>query len=815
MAKLVCVSCGETNEFDAEFCAYCHAFLAWDDANAPAGPAPARAGVAGAAGPPGTSAGGAAEALVETQVMPRFQVVPDPTPTSADGGAARAPEPGPAAPGEPDPAQRRFRASVEQDAVTVPPTGEPVSLRIRVLNTSSIVDGYLLSTLEPPPWLSLGSAPVQLLPDTDAVLDVRLAARTETLVPAQQLTVVLRVASMAAPDAHVDLPVGLTVPVVEAPVRLRAEPRLLRLRDRETAEFTVTADNAGSNRAVTLTFSAADPELAVRCRFEPAELEVPPGGTGTVRVVSTAPLPEPGTEASRILTVTAADGPRSVETAVTLQQSASATVVDPPVGLSVEPALVRVRDSTVAVVRLLADHRRGQEWAHLELQATDPERAVRVSWASPRLDIAPGGTAQVDLRLQAPLPEPGSEVSRTLTVTATDGERTSTTTATFVQAASASPMATLVLRTDPSVVRVQDVDTATSQLVVDNRRGRAGVRVVLSGTDPERAIRFAFASPTVDVAPGQAVVVGFRMDAWRPQPGQEASRPFTITASDGDATVETSGTLVQRSSRAAIEVLTLRLDPSVLRLSTRRRGQLSLVVDNRKGAQPVSVSLRGDDPENSLRFAFDPPVVEVAPGRFGRSVVNVRAPGAPGGQELTRPFMVLASDGQAEVSTEGSVIQSAAERRPLARLLFTLLGGLAMIVGGFLPFWSGGVVLNGDDATGAGLNAEVVGQFFANADIGSTGNAVLDTLVGAAARIVSVALVMIVLGVAAIFGLTGRSGRLTRVAAFFGAVFVVLVFIAFAVGGVNGGVDGGPGPGALVLLAGCIAAYVGGLLVKR
>jgi hypothetical protein len=74
---------------------------------------------------------------------------------------------------------------------------------------------------------------------------------------------------------------------------------------------------------------------------------------------------------------------------------------------------------------------------------------------------------------------------------------------------------------------------------------------------------------------------------------------------------------------------------------------------------------------------------------------------------------------------------------------------------------------------------------------------------------------MIVLGVAAIFGLTGRSGRLTRLAAFLGAGFVVLVFIAFAVGGVSGGVNGGPGQGAIVLLVGCIVAYVGGLLVRR
>jgi hypothetical protein len=811
MAKLVCANCGETNEFDAEFCAYCHAFLAWDDAAPPDGNGRSPAGRSGnnRAATSGAS-GGSTEALTETQVIPRFQVVPDPTPNGDTAGTATT------ADAAPDPSEGKFQAKAEQDDASVPPTGEPVTLRIRVLNTSTIVDGYRVEALEPPAWLTVKSNQVQLLPGTDAVLDVQLRAKAETLVPAQQLRVALRVASMAQAPAHVDLPVGLTVPVVEAPVQLRAEPRLLRLRDRDTAEFAVTADNAGSNRTVTLRFSAADPELAVRCRFDPPTLELPPGGSGVVRVVATAPLPDPGADTTRVLTVTALDGTRSAETSVTLQQSASARVEDPPVGLQVEPALVRVRDSTVAVVRLVADNRRGKQVARVELQASDPERAVRVSFASPRLEVPPGATGHVDLRLQAQLPEPGSEVSRTLTVTATDAEqRTSTTTATFVQVASASPMATLVLRTDPSVVRVQDADTASSQLVVDNRRGRSGVRVTLSGADPERAIRFAFAQPTVDVGPGQAVVVGFRMDAWRPQPGQESSRPFTLTASDGDAVVEASGTLVQTSSRAAIELLALRLDPTVLRLSNRRRGLLSVVVDNRQGAQPVQVSLRGDDPENSLRFTFEPAVLEAAPGRFGRANVTVKAPHVPGGRELTRPFTVLASDGRSEVSAEGSVIQSAAERRPLARVLLTLLGGVAMIVGGFLPFWSGGVQLNDGEATAAGLNVDVVARFFANANLGSTGNAMLDTLIRTAARVVSVALVMIVLGVAAIFGLTGRSGRLTRLAAFLGAGFVVLVFVAFAVGGVNGGVNGGPGQGAIVLLVGCILAYVGGLLVRR
>jgi hypothetical protein len=639
---------------------------------------------------------------------------------------------------------------------------------------------------------------------------VRLRSSSPTLVPAQVLTTVLRVTSVEGSPAYADLTVEVTVPVVDAPVQLRAEPRLLRVRDGATAEFTVLADNARSNRAVQLRFGGSDPELAVRFQFTPPVLELGPGGSGSVHVAATAAGPEPGTEVSRVLTIIGADGTRSVETLVTLQQLTSAVVEDPPVELEAQPSLVRVLDTTVGMLRLVADNRRGRKPALLRLRASDPERAVRVTWAAPQLEVPPGQLRYVDARLQAPLPEPGSEVRRTITVTAENGSRTTTTTATFVQVASTSPMATLTVRTDPSVVRVADADSATSQVVLDNRRGRTGVRVVLGGADPERSIRFTFTPSTVDVGPGQVVAVALRMDAWRPQPGQEVTRPFTVSASNGEAAVEASGSLVQAASRSAMETLVVQLDPAVLRLGTRRHGVLAAVVDNRRGAHAVRVALRGDDPENSLELSFSPDVLDVAPGGLARATVTIKAPGAVGGQETSRPFTVAASDGQSEVAAAGSLMQAAPERRPLARVLFTLLGALAMVLGGFLPFWSG----RGE--TAADVNANAVLRFFADARLApATQNAVLDRLIGQAAQVGSVALILIVLAVLAAFGLTGRTGRLTRLAALLGFVLVVVVFVAFAVGGVNGGLGQAPGPGALLLAVGCVSAYVGGLLVRR
>jgi hypothetical protein len=266
---------------------------------------------------------------------------------------------------------------------------------------------------------------------------------------------------------------------------------------------------------------------------------------------------------------------------------------------------------------------------------------------------------------------------------------------------------------------------------------------LLNGGDPERAIGFTFSPPALDLGPGQIQAVSLRLDSWRPPPGQELTRQFTVTASDGYTSVDASGTLAQASSRAAIELLGVRLDPSVLRLSG-RRGVLRAMIDNRNGAQPIRVALRGDDPENIVRFAFVPSILDVPPGQVASSNVTITAPRAPAGQQVTRPFAVLASDGRSEVQAEGSLIQSSAERRPLARVLLTLFGALLMIIGAFSPWRAV------SEQRGVDLTVDTFAQAF-----GFSLN-----LMGAE-FLISVGLAILVLAALMIFGLTGRSGRLT------------------------------------------------------
>ena len=180
-------------------------------------------------------------------------------------------------------------------------------------------------------------------------------------------------------------------------------------------------------------------------------------------------------------------------------------------------------------------------------------------------------------------------------------------------------MSTLGLRIEPSVVRVADADSATVQITLDNQRGRSGLRIVLDGHDPDGAIQFTFSPPVVDLSAGQVTAVFLRLYCLRPPPGQELTHQFTVTAGDGNVTVDGSGSLVQVSSSAAIELLTVHVNPSVLRLKNRRRGYVRAVLDNRDGAQGLRVTMRGDDPENVMRFAFTADTLEIPPGQMATS----------------------------------------------------------------------------------------------------------------------------------------------------------------------------------------------------
>jgi hypothetical protein len=150
------------------------------------------------------------------------------------------------------------------------------------------------------------------------------------------------------------------------------------------------------------------------------------------------------------------------------------------------------------------------------------------------------------------------------------------------------------LHPEPSLLRVRDRDTAQCTVFVDNSNSNRPVPLRFAGSDPELAVGFRFEPGVLEVAPAATGSVLVSVTAAEPEPGQEISRPLTITALDGNRRVDTGITFQQVASASPMSTLA-------------DEGYSVKVIDNRSSAQPVRVAMRGDDPENvgSIRRAGD------------------------------------------------------------------------------------------------------------------------------------------------------------------------------------------------------------------
>jgi hypothetical protein len=357
----------------------------------------------------------------------------------------------------------------------------------------------------------------------------------------------------------------------------------------------------------------------------------------------------------------------------------------------------------------------------------------------------------------------------------------------------------LEVRAEPRMLRARDNAPAACRVVVSNTRSNRWAQVRLTTTDPEQVVRATWEARKLQVPPGGEAATNLQLDAPPPEPGGEVSRTITISAAEGDLQTETTVTLEQSASRAAIDLIALRLNPSVLRLGGRHRGHLAAVVDNRSGGAPVRVVLSGHDPEKSLDFAISPATLDVPPGQERSATVTITAPGTPPGKEVTRPLTIVASDGRADTRVDGSVIQLASSRRGIARLVFTVLGALTMILGALLPFADGLDDKSAVQLTPAQIATQHGSDFFDRHSAAGFEN------------VVSLGLLLILLAGLVLLGLTGTTGKMTRRAALLG----ILVVLASYIGATVANDATGPGSGVVLALVGCVLAYVGGLLARR
>ena len=221
-------------------------------------------------------------------------------------------------------------------------------------------------------------------------------------------------------------------------------------------------------------------------------------------------------------------------------------------------------------------------------------------------------------------------------------------------------------------------------------------------------------------------------------------------------------------------------------------------------------------------------MIDLAPGQAGAVQVQIAAPRPDGGEQVTRPFTVVASDGAKDTDTSGSFVQESSDRRPLWRIALTVVGAVLMIAGVFLSWTNSNSFLvtqgNAESQLYCGNPAPTndLSEVFGAAAVlpdGITGlewrppalkaSKLLpcdfdDELLQNLGQLVSAGAVVILLAVIALLGLFGPKGVVTRLAALVAALGLVGFVVVLQLVNV-----GRPDLGVVVVFAGCVLAFIG------
>ncbi|MRX43252.1 zinc ribbon domain-containing protein [Agromyces kandeliae] len=203
----------------------------------------------------------------------------------------------------------------------------------------------------------------------------------------------------------------------------------------------------------------------------------------------------------------------------------------------------------------------------------------------------------------------------------------------------------------PALIRLEDAGDGSFTLTLDNRSANHPQRLTLAGKDPEDVVDFRFSTSTIEVGPGSTADVRVEFSAPQPPPGQQRNRQLAVAATDDEGPIPATITLVQSTAAAPVDApITLRIQPSTIRLDDAQDAEFDVLVDNRGGHSGVTVALTGVDPEQRLSFAFIPARFVAAPGKVTKARGLVRAEPPPPGSQATHPFTVVATDGASDAS---------------------------------------------------------------------------------------------------------------------------------------------------------------------
>ncbi|WP_448811158.1 COG1470 family protein [Agromyces bauzanensis] len=464
----------------------------------------------------------------------------------------------------------------------------------------------------------------------------------------------------------------------------------------------------------------------------------------------------------------------------------------PRLALEARPTLIRLEDSGTGSFSLRLDNRQANYPQTVGLSAGDPEGVVRFAFDPQVAEVPPGAMVEVAATFSAPQPAPGQQLNRQLTVTATNDEGPINAIITLVQQTKAAPVDVPIrVRLEPSTLRLADAHDADFEVHVDNRGGHSGVTVSLAGSDPERRLAFAFAPARFVAVPGHITRAHGRVRANLPPRGTTASHPFSVVASDGTTDAEASGVLEISSSAAAITTAELHVEPPKLNIGTHRDGRFGVIVDNRRGAEPLHVTLSAQSEDGLARATFVPPALAIAAGAVGQAQMTVSGPHPPASQVIVRRLDVEATDGGQSLTTTAEFTQVGPDRRRPASRWLVIVGAILVAIGALSPWFDG--------YPPALPFVEWIRELLSMSSF----------TVGAQVIEPPLRLLLLVLAVMMLFGLSGKGG-LTRKSAILVVLLTVgyLVFLAIT--------DYVPSlaMGLAIVWLGAVLGYIGGVLAR-
>jgi serine/threonine-protein kinase len=189
---------------------------------------------------------------------------------------------------------------VEPASIEMTPGGGPVTLSVRVINATSIVDRFTISVVGGDDWLLAPEVEVRLLPGAETTASVRLSIPADRFVTAGPRVLGVRVLSDA--DSRIQQTVDLPAVVREVPggLGIRLDPQVVTASG--AAHVLVRVRNPG-NAPVELDLSAEESKGLSSFAFQPERLTVPPRHEVAAAVTIATKRPMLGADETRSFTL--------------------------------------------------------------------------------------------------------------------------------------------------------------------------------------------------------------------------------------------------------------------------------------------------------------------------------------------------------------------------------------------------------------------------------------------------------------------------------------------------------------------------------